>query len=190
MYYNSCVLQSLPLYSFTFLLFCLSIVIILYNILYNFSKFSVTLCPDNTFWEGFCQAGVLGCIDFVPQILLKKTPWPVYKLFAAITGSSHILALLACGATIYNTQIISKIMDWKVICQVLVTFLSLSQTESFVACVKPVGAGYDEITALSIVRQDASNLLFTKQVLGAVFVFLEDIPHPLSIFLIFLIAFR
>lgn len=135
-YYNSCVLQSLPLYSFTFIPFCLSIVIIL---LYDFSKFPVTLCPQKAFWEGFCQAGLLGCTDFVPQILLKKTPWPVYKLFAVITGSSHILALLAWGATIYNTQIISKIMDWKVICQVVVTFLSLSQTESFVACMKLVG---------------------------------------------------
>lgn len=185
-YYNSCVLQSLPLYSFTFIPFCLSVVIIL---LYDFSKFPVTLCPHKAFWEGFCQAGLLGCTDFVPQILLKKTPWPVYKLFAVITGSSHILALLAWGATIYNTQIISKIMDWKVICQVVVTFLSLSQTESFVACMK-LGVGYDQITALTIVRQDVSNLLFTKQVLGAELVFLEDVPHPLSIFFIFLIAFH
>lgn len=63
-------------------------------------------------------------------------------------------------------------MSWKVINQVVVTLMGFSVTHCHLLLARKLwGQDKIKIAAFSIVRQDVSNLFFSKQVLSTVFVF-------------------
>lgn len=63
-------------------------------------------------------------------------------------------------------------MGWKVINQVVVTLMGFSVTLCHLLLARKLwGQDKIKIAAFSIVRQDVSNLFFSKQVPSAVFVF-------------------
>lgn len=87
--------------------------------------------------------------------------------------------MVSSEGTILNFQMISKSVGWKVICQVVVTFTGFFSDPVLCHLLLSLNLwGQDEIkiAAFSIVRQDVSNLLFSRQVPSAVFVFVGCAP--------------